>query len=98
MCVCVCEGGKKKEGEWAGGTKKNECDNTTKWDQEGILSCSCVPIAPLGNGCFISVTKATLLKPHSENKVLLLLLVMSRWWIIDGGGVWIIYEPCIDSG
>lgn len=59
--------------------KKNECDNTTKWDQEGILSCSCVPIAPLGNDCFISVTKATLLKPHSENKVLLLLLVMSRW-------------------
>lgn len=73
----MCEGKRKKESEQEG--QKNECDNTTKWDQEGILSCSCVPIAPLGNDCFISVTKATLLKPHSENKVLLLLLVMSRW-------------------
>lgn len=53
------------------GEKERECDNTTKWDQEGILSCSCVPITPPGNICFISVTKATRFKPHSENKVLL---------------------------
>lgn len=53
------------------GEKERECDNTTKWDQEGILSCSCVPITPPGNICFISVTKATHFKPHSENKVLL---------------------------
>lgn len=39
--------------------RTRECDTTTKWDQEGILSCSCVPITPPGNICFISVTKAT---------------------------------------
>lgn len=82
--MCVSERRREKEGEWAGGGGE-ECDNTTKWDQEGILSCSCVPITSPGNVCFISVTKATLLKPHSENKVLLLLLVMSPQWIIDGG-------------
>lgn len=79
--MCVCEGERKKErkreSEQEG--QKNECDNTAKWDQEGTLSSSCVPITSLGTDCFISVTKATLLKPHSENKVLLLLLVMSRW-------------------
>lgn len=74
MCV---RGKRKRESEQEG--QKNESDNTTKWDQEGILSCSCVSVTSLGNDCFISVTKATLLKPHSENKVLLLLLVMSRW-------------------
>lgn len=75
VCEREREGERKRESEqgWGG----EECDNTTKWDQEGILSCSCVPITSPGNVCFISVTKATLLKPHSENKVLLLLLVMS---------------------
>lgn len=70
-CVCEREKERRRERDGAGGTKKKECDNTTKWDQEGILSCSCVPITPPGNICFISVTKATLFKPHSENKVLL---------------------------
>lgn len=75
VCEREREGERKRASEQEG--EKKECDNTTKWDQEGILSCSCVPITSPGNVCFISVTKATLLKPHSENKVLLLLLVMS---------------------
>lgn len=70
-CVYVKEGERERETEQAGGTKKKECDNTTKWDQEGILSYSCVPITSPGNICFISVTKATLFKPQRKNKVLL---------------------------
>lgn len=59
------EGGVKEEGKEQRDKKKKkrgarECDNTTKWDQEGILSRSCVPVAPPGNICFISVTSATL--------------------------------------
>lgn len=55
--------------------KERECDNTTKWDQEGILSCSRVPVTPPGNICFISLPRQhfffpPLFKPHSENKVL----------------------------
>lgn len=70
VCVCVCENERERQ-DWAGGGEEGVCDSTTKWNQEGILSCSCVPISPPGNICFIPVTKATHFKPHGENKVLL---------------------------
>lgn len=57
------ERGREGGEEWRDKKKKErerECDNTTKWDQEGILSRSCVPVTPPGNICFISVTTATL--------------------------------------
>lgn len=52
-CVCVQERERQRERESVReGGKERECDNTTKWDHEGIRSCSCVPIAPPGNILF----------------------------------------------